>query len=284
VAWRAGLNWKAVPNTLLYVNVSQGFKAGSFPTIAASTYSELVPVHQESLLSYEAGLKSTLFDRQVTIDGAGFYYDYHDKQILGDINDPIFGPLAALVNIPQSHVVGFELAAVWTPDAIEGLTITPAVSYQQSRIDSCSASESPNCIGGHFHGYDQFGNYADLNGESFPSAPEWQASLDAEYDWKLRDDITASVGVNVNYISQTNTWLTDPTPPPGVVTDPLKVPGYTLVDLRAGISRDAWRFELWGHNVTNAYYWTAANHVIDTVVRYAGMPATYGFTLSYRYQ
>jgi iron complex outermembrane recepter protein len=44
-----------------------------------------------------------------------------------------------------------------------------------------------------------------------------------------------------------------------------------------------WRTELWGKNVTNTYYWNTADYEFDPAVRYTGMPATYGITLSYRY-
>ena len=66
--------------------------------------------------------------------------------------------------------------------------------------------------------------------------------------------------------------------------DPLAVPGYALLDLRAGIETDRWRFQVWGRNVTNQWYWTAAYRATDSLVRYTGMPTTYGFTLSYRYK
>jgi hypothetical protein len=36
--------------------------------------------------------------------------------------------------------------------------------------------------------------------------------------------------------------------------------------------------------VGNVYYWTAANRDLDTTVRFAGMPATYGATLTYHYR
>jgi outer membrane receptor protein involved in Fe transport len=291
IAWQTGLDWKVTPNNLLYVNISQGYKGGSFPTVALSAFNQLAPVVQEGLLSYEGGFKSTLFDHQLTLNGAGFYYDYINKQILGAIKDPFFGALPELVNVPHSHVIGFELSGAYTPEWLKGLTITPAVSYQSSRVDGCTAAESVNCIGGQFHTFDDFSHYANVNGQPFPSAPEWQASVDAEYDWKLRDDVTAFVGVNVNYISGTHTFFTNPTPGSdtgGPSTEaqynPLVVPAYTLVDLRAGISKDAWRVQVWGRNVTNAYYWTAANHVNDVLIHYTGMPTTYGFTLSYRYR
>ncbi len=50
------------------------------------------------------------------------------------------------------------------------------------------------------------------------------------------------------------------------------------------MEHDNLRVELWGRNVTNAYYYTAQVHSLDTYVRYAGMPVTYGVTLSYRYR
>src|ERR1700727_2995831 len=80
VAWQAGLNWHVQPEALLYVNVSQGYKGGSFPTVAMSSAAQAVPVRQEGLLSYEVGAKTAWFDHQLQVNGAFFYYDYKDKQ------------------------------------------------------------------------------------------------------------------------------------------------------------------------------------------------------------
>ena len=55
-----------------------------------------------------------------------------------------------------------------------------------------------------------------------------------------------------------------------------------VLDSRATNGR--WRAQIWGKNVTDRYYWTNAIVVYDQQVRYAGQPATYGITLSYRYQ
>jgi iron complex outermembrane receptor protein len=315
VSWRVGLNWKVAPGNLLYFNVSKGYKGGSYPTVAMSTWTQAHPVVQEGLLAYEGGFKSTLFDKQLTINGAGFYYDYTDKQILGAIPDVLFGALPALVNVPQSHVIGFELSGVYTPEWLKGLTITPSVSYQHTNIDTSNKSKcsaiivatlaaegAPACVPGHFYNYDAFYQLADFTNEKFPSAPEWQASVDAEYDWQLRDDITAFVGVNVQYTSSTSTFFLNRTPIQpvggyneyGVTTgspidsynhpnDPASVKAYTLVDLRAGIQKGDWRLQVWGHNVTNEYYWTGAEHVNDVLLRYTGMPTTYGITVSWKH-
>jgi iron complex outermembrane recepter protein len=330
VSWRTGLDWKVDKDILLYFNVSKGWKGGSFPTVALSTFTQSHPVTQESLQAYEVGFKSSWLDHQLTADGAFFYYDYTNKQILGAVSDQLFGALPSLVNVPQSHVEGFELSGAWAPDMIKGLTVTPAVSYQFSQVDSSSKNTCApppaqlipgvpglvNCIPGHYYGFDAFNEYADFTHESFPDAPRWQVSVDAEYDWKFRDDITAYIGANLSYTSDTHTFFYNRSPTPafssstgtsvpnfvcfvdatGACTpgpvgpsptnhpnDPLAIPGYTLIDLRAGIIKGDWQFQVWGRNVGNTYYWTAADHVNDVLLRYTGMPATYGVTFTYRY-
>ena len=291
ISWRAGLNWKVQPNTLLYVLFSQGYKGGAFPTIAETTYAQNAPAKQESLLSYEAGFKGTWFDHQLTLNGAGFYYNYHNKQILGAVDDPVFGPLAELVNVPNSHVIGWELSGVWAPEFLKGLTITPSVAYQYSKVDTCTTAQSADCIGGHYHTASPFAqatdvpgaSLIDVNGEGYPDAPVWGASVDAEYDWSLPNDIDAFVGANVNFTGSTHTSFVWQHPVPVASYDPLTVPAYTLLDLRAGIAKGPWRLMVWGHNVTNTYYWTSYDRVADTNVKYTGMPTTFGLTISYRY-
>jgi outer membrane receptor protein involved in Fe transport len=297
-----------------------------------ATFQQTHPAVQESLLSYEAGVKSSLFDRQVQLNGAFFYYDYTDKQILGAVSDPLFGALPALVNVPKSHVIGFEVSGVIAPEALKGLTITPAVSFQHSRIDTSSrntcapppaqtSSTTPglvNCVAGHYYNFDAFNQYADFTNEPFPSAPEWQGSVDAEYRWKLHNEITAFFGGSVNFVSQTNSFFVNRTPTPafynagvsgtnpvfgGYLTcagapsatavgpcptnhanDPESVPGYALLDLRAGVSKDNWSFQLWARNVTNKWYWSTSVHVNDVLLHYTGQPASFGGTFNIKFR
>ncbi len=344
VAWQAGVNWKATPDTLFYVNVSQGYKGGSFPTVALATIQQVRPVVQESLLSYEVGFKSTLLHRQLQLNGAGFYYDYVNKQILGSVSDVLFGALPALVNVPKSHVMGFELSGNYSPEWFRGLTISPSMSYQYSRVDSssntkCDGSASDGfspppgqknaaipgyitCTAGHYYNFDPYGQYADFTHEAFPSAPAWQGSVDAEYDWVVHNDYKMFIGGAVNFVSSTNTGFVNhnPTPAfyagatalpgytPGVnaftyltcsgatsatavgpcptnhANDPLAVPGYVLVDLRLGVTHNNWTLQVWGRNVGNTWYWNSANHVNDVLIRYTGMPATYGATFSWKFR
>jgi outer membrane receptor protein involved in Fe transport len=288
VSWRVGINWNITDNILAYFNVSQGYKSGSFPTVASAAFTQLKPATQEDLLAYEVGTKATLFDNTLQVNGAFFYYDYTDKQILGAIPDPIFGSLPALVNVPKSHVIGFDLSGVWEP--ISGLRLSPSVSYAKTQID------------GTFRNFDAFFNSAlngqskNFSGEPFPNAPKWQVNFDGEYDFPI-GTWTAFVGANVNYQSATRAFFYDRCNEVGVAcTDTflnsnpqnygdrfLNIIPRALLDVRAGVERGPWRVWFWGRNVTNKYYWYNNLHVNDVLLRWSGKPATYGLTVSYDY-
>ena len=173
------------------------------------------------------------------------------------------------MNVPNSHVEGFELTANWRP--VAGLVISSAVTYAKSKIE------------GSYKNFDAFAQLAEFGGEPFPNAPKWQGGVDAQYSWTLRDGLGAYVGANVNHQGFTRSFFYNRAPnsvqPPSV----LNIPKHTLVDLRAGLDAGAWRFQAWGRNVTDKYYWQSAVHVNDVLLRYTGMPRTYGLTVTYRF-
>ena len=174
----------------------------------------------------------------------------------------IFGPLNQLVNIPKSTVYGAELQLNVRP--VNGLSLNAGMTYVHSRI-------------GDFTNFDPFGNLVNFQGEAFPNTPKWQFSGSADYQRPITRSFDGFVGTNVTSRSSTNGALGG--------YDILKIDGYTLVDLRAGIAApdDRWRFTVWGRNIFNKYYWTNAYKIADVSARFAGQPATYGATLSFRY-
>jgi outer membrane receptor for ferric coprogen and ferric-rhodotorulic acid len=128
-----------------------------------------------------------------------------------------------------------------------------------------------------FVNYNPDGVLSNLGGQAFPNTPKWQLVSDVNYSWPINDQLKGFVGGGATHQDKTNSQLGElPT---------LNVKAYTLIDLRAGVeSQDGvWRLSAWGRNVGDAYYWTAANRNLDTTVRFAGRPATYGASLSYRF-
>src|SRR5690606_22224814 len=133
VSWTAGVDWKASENGLVYANVAKGYKAGSFPVVSPSVFESFLPVTQESVLSYEVGLKWTLLEETLQVNSAFFYYDYDDKQLRSKIDSPPFGRLDVLQNIPESSAQGFEVEILAQP--VSGLTINAAYTYIDAEID-----------------------------------------------------------------------------------------------------------------------------------------------------
>ncbi|MGB5076837.1 MAG: TonB-dependent receptor [Sphingorhabdus sp.] len=261
LSWRVGVDFTPNNDTLVYVNVSRGFKIGAFPLIPAALAFQYDPATQEKLTAYEAGFKLSP-SRAVQVNGAVFYYDYADKQVLGSDNVAPFGTLNRLVNIPKSSVKGAELQLILRP--VNGLTLNGGLTYVHSRI-------------GNFTNIDPFGISRNFQGEAYPNTPKWQGSLSADYEFALADNLKGVLGANATMRSKTNGGLGE--------NAILKIDGYTLIDLRAGVasSDDSWRFSVWGRNITDKYYWTNAYRIADVSARFAGKPATYGATLSLRY-
>jgi iron complex outermembrane recepter protein len=272
-SWRVGLDYKPVQDVLLYANVAKGYKAGSYPTLSASLFSQYLPVTQESVLSYEAGFKATLLDRALQLNGAVFYYKYTDKQLRSKLVDPNFGILDTLQNIPKSDVKGFEIEMNIRP--AQGLVINNTFTYLDATIKE-------------FTGINSGGVSANFAGANVPYTPKYQIGSNIDYEFAVSDSLNAFVGSSLNFRSGTVATIGGEINPAGVtspITTVFGIDDYVLIDLRAGIAAadDSWRVSVWGKNVGNEYYWNNVVAAFDTIGRYAGKPATYGVSVSFKY-
>ncbi len=270
LSYRASLNWKPYTDTLLYANITRGYKSGSFPTLPGFFATQLDPIGQESVLAYEAGTKFRLAQK-FDVTGAGFYYNYHDKQLLGAKTDPVFGVLPALVSIPESHVAGGEVSLIAGP--FSGLTIALNGTYVATRV----GSNPVNPTG-------PFGNSGNFVGQSFPFTPKWQGSANAEYRFSAGQDLTGFGGVEATARSSATAALLSGAPAFSRQEASFRIPGYLVVDLRAGVETadEQWRIELFGRNVSDRFYVTGIKKSADFVTQYTGFPTTYGARIVYR--
>jgi iron complex outermembrane recepter protein len=278
LSWRSGVDYKVAANSLLYANISRGYKAGSFPILAAATTSQFQPVTQESVTAYEGGLKTELFDRKAQFNSAVFYYQYRNKQVLTKVVDPIFGILDKLQNIPRSRVYGAEGELVVKPFA--GMTLGASLTYLNAKITE-------------YTGVDYVGDTRNFGGRALPFAPQWNYSLNADYRHGMSNGGVSFVGVSLDGHSSSSTipggdTITLPPAPatrilPGLVY-PFRTDAHATVDARVGYeaSSGRWRVMLWGKNILNEYYWTNVVTASDFSARYAGLPATYGVTVGFK--
>jgi len=278
ISWRVGVDYKPSRNLLVYANIAKGYKGGSFPTFASLIYTSFIPVVQESLLDYEAGFKAKLFDRKVGLNGAVFWYDYKNKQLLTKQPDLLSGLSQMIDNIPKSRVRGAELEVSATP--VDGLRLSGAMTYLDAKITE-------------YVGTNAGGTQADFAGTKIPFTPKWQFVANADYDLPVIGTVRPFVGGTFTKRSSTTSIVGSAS---GAIINPgfrtsvpiaeaFDIPGYALLDLRAGVQAEdeSWRLMFWAKNVANKHYWNNVITAFENVVRYSGQPATYGVTFGYKF-
>ena len=303
VSWRFGADYKATDDLLIYANVSRGYKAGSFPANAASSFTGALPVVQEKVTAYEAGFKAGFMDKKIQLNAAGFYMDYRNKQVKGKLFDFVFGTLDTLVKVPKSRVYGVE--ADVTVRATEGLTLSGAVTYLKTKVQDFNSYDIfggvDNDIDSRPGNFDPTGatpNTEDLSGARLPYTPTWSGSFNLDYRHELANGGAPFFGFTVSARSGQTAAIggEDTTLPvtgsnryriaPGVGPYPYTIDGYATVDARIGYeAADArWKVMIWGKNIFDKYYWTAVIPSSDSSARFAGRPATYGVTFGFKFQ
>lgn len=274
VSFRVGANYKFDGGTLLYATLSQGYKSGIFSAIGASRVTQYTPATQEKVIAYEAGFKAPLSGRSVQFNGAGFYYDYSDKQVRGRIQDTVFGLLEKMLNVPKSYIYGVEGELVVRP--VDGLDMSASATYLKSKVTgNYSATPDGNAV------YNAAGYTGNFKGSELPYTPKFSANFDAQYEFPLSGALNGFLGGTVIYQGKQNTTFHNSALP---ATD-FKINSYTTLDLRAGVTSDddRWRVSIYGQNVTNKSYVTAISTFLDTLIRYRGKPAIYGVSVAYKY-
>jgi iron complex outermembrane recepter protein len=278
-SWRVGADYKVTDDTLTYVSVSRGFKAGSFPSLGAATLAELSPVTQESLTAYEVGVKSHTANHLLDMKAATFYYQYKNKQVRGKDDDPIFGPLDQLTNVPLSRIVGAESEINVHP--IQGLRFGLSATYLESKIER-------------YTGYNVLGETQNFAGDVLPFTPKWSVGFNGDYTQPLSNGGALFVGASVSAHTSDDAApgagnITVAGIPSAVTRDdvahPFVMGGYATVDARLGydLPDGHWKVTVWGKNIFNKYYVTDVIAFPDGASQFAGMPATFGVTVGCKF-
>ena len=115
---------------MMYAQAATGYRAGGFN---ARPYfpSQATPHVPETILSYELGMKTDLFDNKLRLNLAGFFFDYEDIVLLSTFcaDLPVGQQVPCLrpSNVGSAEVKGLELEAYFYPT--ENFSIDAAFSY-----------------------------------------------------------------------------------------------------------------------------------------------------------
>lgn len=262
VAWRVALDWTPAENLLLFGSVSRGAKAGATPINAANIAAQNAPAKQELLTAYEVGFKAGLFERRVQANVSAFYYDYEDKQLSVYFADPIYTALSRLQNVPKGEAYGLDGEITWR--VIPELTLIASGTLLHTEVKG-------------YTGTNAAGKPQDFDGAPFLYSPKRSFALTALYSRELTSDLGLQAAVNARWQDDAHADLEGD--PRFVIND------YGLVNASLGVHSldDRWRFQVWGRNLTDEYYWTAVSSNANVVVRFPGQPRTYGASLTFSF-
>ncbi|QDP01236.1 TonB-dependent receptor [Thalassotalea sp. PS06] len=198
VSWDISVSHKLTGDVNLYARVADTFRAPSIQGRSLFAFDDGISVAEtESILSYEAGVKSNILDGSGRLNASVFYYTMDDQQLTsvgGDSNT------ARLLNADETVGYGFEVDSEFM--LTDNFAITASVSYNNTELNDdslsvpvcalCTVTDPLNANG-----------QAIVDGNSLPHAPEWIYTFTARYaievgsgelyaytDWSYRDDIS----------------------------------------------------------------------------------------------
>ena len=230
--YRAALSYDVGDATMVYGQVSTGYKAGGnnarpfFP-------SQLNAFKPETLDSYEFGVKST-FGGQLRLNAAVFWNDYVDIQLPTTAciwaNPGQQVPCASQNNVGDAEVWGVELEAEWHPtDAFEMDASFSTLDFEYQTIVPGATAVTLGMI--------------------TPYTPETKWSLGLQYAFTLGNGGTLTPRIDASF--QDEVYANAVNAPTNLIED------YTLVNARVTWQsvNAQWQLALEGTNLTDEYYY-----------------------------
>lgn len=224
---RANLSFKVSDDILIYGNVAKGFRSGSFQSeaqaaAASAALGTTVPtaVQPDKVWSYEFGAKGKLFDGLITIDSAVYWIDWTDIQLQSTLNG-----VATLTNGGNARSKGVDLGIILKP--VQGLSLQAVGNINSTEFTSVlPAIVALNPLA--------------APGTRIPNVPKKSLNLSANYAWSF-----ASWG-GEGFINGGYVFRDEQLDSTGLVSDELNE-----FSLRAGVSKDNWKLQVFGENIGN---------------------------------
>jgi iron complex outermembrane receptor protein len=253
VSGRAVLDYAINDDVMVYGGVTTGFKAGGIQ----STTDGIFPYEEETLVSYEAGIKSTFADGRMRLNAAVFYYDYSDLQVFTFVI--VDGtPFQILTNAADAKVTGAEIEFTAVP--VENLLVNLGLGLLDTE-------------------YEDFLSLGDdLSGNEITLSPEMTWNGLVQYDVPLAGAGTLTFQADFNYQDE-------------VYFDSLNNPllsedDYWLYNGRISWTStdERWEVAAWGRNLGDEEFLVYAFDLsfLGFHERMLGSPRSFGVEFSYR--
>ncbi len=135
---RVGLQYKPDPGTNVYATWTRGYRSGGYNLRNTSLTAAPGPFDQETVDSFELGLKKDLLDGRLRLNSAAFHNEISDLQREVVVPDVSAGFVQLLKNTADATIDGFEVEAQFVP--LENWVFSAQVGYLDGQYDSLKSS------------------------------------------------------------------------------------------------------------------------------------------------
>lgn len=250
-----GIDYKIMPNVLVYASYSEGFKSGGYNGLAGSVSQIQSPFQPQLTKAYEAGIKSDLFDRKLRLNAALFLNDIKNRQqTLTVTSGPNIGSFA--VENYNAEVSGLELEATWR--VMKGLSIWANAAFNDSKYKSCTTLAVACSI---------------INNK-LPIVPEYSYAVGFDYDRKIGD---GTLKLGADYSKRDQYYST----PDNVLIG--TIPSQDFLNAYVGYDIGNWSYQLSGKNLLQEKGWQTGFGFALVQPRISIEPRTLLATVRYRF-
>ena len=235
--WSVAPRFELTDNTSIYARVAKGFRPGGPNFVPAGAPPNFpTQFNADTIISYEAGVRSQTEDGKFSIDAAAFYLDWDNILILSTVQTAA-GPVGVNGNGKRARSQGFEATATMRP--VSGLSVVGNGAYTDAKLlDDTVSGGGLNLTGG-------------LAGDQLPYSPKWAGSASADYEWTVGANGTAYAGATVRIMGDQTAGFNAAYRT--AFGRRVNIDGYTVVDLRAGVNIGNVSLGIYARNLTNSY-------------------------------
>jgi iron complex outermembrane receptor protein len=232
------------PDAMIYATAAKGFREGGpnspVPSGLPACAAALLEIGRtdapdsfetDSVWSYEIGGKLQTSDRRLRVAASAYVIDWEGIQ--QEINLGGGCGFSYTDNVGKARSQGFEAEATWRPT--DALRFDVGLGYTDASLseDLITGTDSNGPV------------VAAKSGTQLPSTPDWTLSVAAQYDFQPIGEWDAYLRGEFQYIGEATRHLGTPSDDPrNLVRD-----SYELVNLRLGVRRDAYEFNLFVNNL-----------------------------------
>ena len=268
-----------------YVTVSEGFRIGGSNGLV-SCPDPIVEDQQtgcgkpdellyeaDTTTNYELGFKSTWFRSQLHFNAALFNVDWDDAQITGATD---IGQLTYLSNAGSANAKGVEIST----RAILSDSFSVYATYAYTKAEL--TSDAPFL-------FNADGTDGAEDGDRLPGSPENQFSMGVNYQTDVFNDKTLDINYGLTAQSDVLSRV-------GLRDNGETLPGYSLSNISAKLTADAWSTTLYVDNLFNKYAVTSVRRSDADITsangadiqrnygHYINRPLTVGVKFNYKFE